>query len=124
MSEAPAIRDNFVWRTAVCLAPILIWAAHFGAVYGGTHVTCAVSGDAVDEGLSNFLILGVTVVAMVAISAIGLGARRLLGSGGPPRETEAKSFLVRVAEGLALLSFIGVGWAGLASVFLPTCADR
>ena len=116
--------DRFVRRTAVSLAPILLWAAHFGMVYGGAHVACETVDGAIGEPLADIAVWGVTGLVVLVLVGIGLRARSLLSAGESSGDANSNDFLVHVVHALTVLSLLGVIWAGAAVNFMPTCATR
>ena len=80
MSKSDA-NDRFVRRTAVSLAPILLWAVHFGLVYGGAHVACTTSDGPIGELGADIAVWGVTGAVVLALVGVGLRVRSLLSGG-------------------------------------------
>lgn len=123
MSKSDA-NDRFVRRTAVSLAPILLWAAHFGLIYGGAHVACATTDGPIDEPLADIAVWGVTGLVVLVLVGIGLRAHILLSAGESSGRASSNDFLVHVVHALTLLSLLGVIWAGAAVNFMPACGTR
>jgi hypothetical protein len=110
------------WRaTLFSLLGPLLWALHFGAVYGGQHVACAPP-----VSLSPALIRIAIVVATLAAAA-----PLLAGAVAPQRvmnvfsltgyEDATRRFLAGTMRILCLLSLFGVVWAGSAALLLGAC---
>lgn len=114
----PARDPHFLRLTMTSLSGPLIWALHFGAVYGGQHVAC--ERQLLAGGLTRTAIIIVTVVAAAAIGAVWASARRFLT---PDQQLQADlpAFLHLVTLFLLGLSLFGVIAAGLAGVMLPAC---
>lgn len=118
MTTPPARDPHFARLTFTSLSGPLIWALHFGAVYGGQHVAC--ERGLLSAGLTRTGIVLVTLLAALAIGAIWMCARRLL-TPDPPLQADLPAFLHLVTLFLLALSLFGVLAAGLASVMLPAC---
>lgn len=123
MSKSDA-NDRFVRRTTVSLAPILLWAVHFGLVYGGAHVACTTSDGPIGELAADIAVWGVTGAAVLALVGVGLRVRSLLSGGAGSGDENSNDFLVHIVQALTILSLLGVIWAGAAASFMPTCATR
>ena len=110
MSDTPRSRERFLLRTGLCLSGPLVWALHFGAVYGVGHVGCATS-----------LVGGQAMRAAVVIATLAalLGAAVLFGI---CRRVQERTFFRPVSLWLLGLSAYGICATGLAAIFLPACA--
>jgi hypothetical protein len=109
---------------ALCSGPI-VWAAHLAIVYGAHTLLCA-------RGYAGQMLLGVplapaivvvaTVAALLSLAGVMLAPR--LKSAPPRRRADRdppNSFEVRVMRLLALLSAIGVAWAGATAFIIAPC---
>lgn len=115
-------RGERFWRaTLFSLLGPLLWALHFGAVYGGQHVACAA-----ETGLSFQLIrtgiISATAVVAAPLLFASIAPRRTLKIFGLCGYDEPmRCFLAGTMRLLSLLSFFGVVWAGSAALFLDAC---
>ncbi|MGJ0484568.1 MAG: hypothetical protein ACR65R_08550 [Methylomicrobium sp.] len=103
--------------------PSIIWALHFGLVYGIQPVFCVVLGGDLAGFWAQMAVLGITVAALLALLLLIFKpdvVLRLEREGAA--RTSAGSFLTRVMQLLALLSVFGVLLGGSAALFLPACA--
>lgn len=94
---------------------VLIWAAHFLAIYGFTAIACArgfASAQWLGMGVLPLTIGAATAVAASALAAIVVQAMR----------TGRSSFTEWMAAALAGLALIAVLWEGLAVLLVPGCA--
>lgn len=119
----PPFHEKSVGTVVIALtAPSLIWAVHFGLVYGIQPVFCVILGGDRAGFWAQLAVLGITVAALLALLLLIFkpdAVLRLNGEGATP--TSAGSFLTRVMQLLALLSVFGVLWGGSAALFLPAC---
>ncbi len=85
---------------------VVIWAAHFGIVYGGQAVACAADRP----GLVTPLVLGASAVALALLLVVALAARR-----------HRHAFMGTMAMGIAALSALAVVWEAAPALALPSC---
>jgi hypothetical protein len=121
MSDDGAQVPSFVGTTAFCLVGPLVWAIHFGVVYGVHHVACRstqISGRSIE-----LVVLLASGVALAFLAAAALMptplAHALRAWHGRGKLAE---FLVGTMRLLALLSMFGIGWAGSAALYLSACS--
>ena len=106
------------------LGPI-IWAAHMTAIYFSQSMLCA-------HGLANSSVAGIDVVpgivAAATIAALAILFAAILLPGSTARIARAagspiaeRTFHRRIMAALAILSAVGVAWAGLAVIFVQDC---
>jgi hypothetical protein len=109
------MREDFTRRTLRMFAGVLIWAAHFTAIYAFHTLACALRlSDASWGGAHGvtWFIAGVTVVAGAALVAVITAARR---AGTDVFE----NWLTGTVGALAL---VAVAWQGFFTVFMvPAC---
>jgi len=109
------------------LAGPIIWAAHLLLVYGPQSALCAfrVTGMAAAEPwLISALVAGVTVLAMAAIALILWRPRRTARFFRFDTASDGqRSFVISVMRLLAVLSLIGIAWAGATTLLLAPCAQ-
>ena len=117
MSE-PAREPHFIRLTATSLAGPLIWALHFGAVYGGQHVACATG--LLTPGLTRLGVGVATIAAVLAILMVWAHAKRLV-TPARPVSADVPAFLEAVTLFLLGLSLFAILAAGLAGILLPAC---
>jgi len=100
---------------AMLIGPI-VWALHFLAIYGGHAMLCA-RAAAIDPSA---VVAVATVIAIAILVAAlrfrGAAARLLRAAPAAPR-----SFQGRAMTLLALLSMLGIAWAGATVAALPAC---
>lgn len=104
----------------------LLWALHFLVVYGGHASLCAVGVEAGVVGLPLPLALvwAATLLALAGIAAGLVWPRQVQGFLHAVSLVEIDNrLLVRIMRLLALLSFLAVVFAGLASLIVPYCAQ-
>ena len=117
MSE-PGTDPRFIRLTLTSLAGPLIWALHFGAVYGGQHIACSAS-----EAGTLPIRLGIivaTLIAGLALLVVFAHARKLVRP-APPAGADVPAFLHSVTRYLLGLSLLAVLASGLAGLMLPGC---
>lgn len=106
------------------LAGPLIWVLHFAVLYGIQHVACATLGGNRADFLIQASVIVATVAALLALLLTIVKTDvvlRLDRNAEMPKNTQA--FLLGMMRLLALLSFFGVLWAGIAAFFLPACGS-
>jgi hypothetical protein len=103
----------------------LLWAAHLTIIYGASTLICAMGeGDPAAARDVGVVILVATAVALAVISftaAYPRPARTLLKVRSNSASTAA--FLDRAMQTLAVLSFIGIAWAGATVVMITPCGQ-
>ncbi len=114
----PAGDPRFIRVTLTSLAGPLVWALHFGAVYGGQHVACRIA----DPGNASLriAIAGVTAVAILVLVFIFLNVRQLVRP-APPFDQDVPTFLRAVSLSLIGLSLFAIVATALAGLMLPSC---
>jgi hypothetical protein len=110
---------------AGAVAGLLVWAAHFGVVYGANAVACerGLTGRTLlGQPLVPALVLGATAVALAALALVWLRAWRRLehGLAGQEGEDEPR-FLLWLTAAVSLLSALAVLWQGLPVLFVRPC---
>jgi hypothetical protein len=111
---------------AAAIAGLVVWAVHFGVVYGANAVACerGLEGRALlGHPLVPAVVLGATALALAAVALVGLRAWRRLehGLAGEEGEDEPR-FLVWLTAATALLSALAILWEGLPALFVRPCA--
>ncbi|HYC37993.1 MAG TPA: hypothetical protein VEC19_16305 [Usitatibacter sp.] len=97
-------------RRALWMASgVLVWAAHFTAIYGFTGLACARGWT----GAVAWVVGAATALALTACVAII--ARSW---------TRRFDFLAAVAVGLAAFALVAVLWEGLSITMVPACVSR
>lgn len=106
------------------LAGPLIWVLHFAVVYGIQHVACAMVAGNRAGVLVQASVIVATVVALLALllPIVKPNILQRMDRNGVIQKT-TKAFLAELMRLLALLSFFGVLWAGIAAFFLPACGS-
>ena len=103
---------DFTRLTAASLAGILIWSAHFGIVYGGQHIACAIDGADLVKPLN----LGASGLALIILGICYVWNQRILGQTGD-------RFLHKVSRWLILLSAFAVVGVTATVFILPACGS-
>jgi hypothetical protein len=105
------------------LAGPIAWAAHLAFVYFVQSMLCA-------HGLAAAAVAGIPIVpaavGMATAVFLLVAAGAALFEGDRSREDEGagsdRGFLRRTRLWLALLSALGIAWAGVSAFALPACA--
>ena len=110
------------------VAGMLIWAVHFGLVYGANAVACArgfAGGELLGLPLVPALVLGATAVALAAVGWIGWRARRRLHAdlSGEDGEDDPQ-FTVWLTYAVALVSALAILWEGMPVFVVDPCGPR
>lgn len=91
---------------AASILGAIIWAAHFGVIYGGQAVACAAGRP----GLVPPIVIGSSAVALVLLLvAVGMAWRHRHG------------FMGAMAIGIAALSALAIVWEAAPALALPSC---
>jgi hypothetical protein len=111
---------GFVRKSLFLLAGLLIWAAHFGVIYGFNGLACA-------RRFAGVVVLGIGIVPLVVTAATLLG---LAVTGGvlvaalrhdPSRASVSDAFLRQTTVAVAALSLVAIAWNGLPALIVPPC---
>ncbi len=105
---------------------LLVWAAHFGAVYVLNAIAC-------ERGLAGLRVLGLplvpagvlglTAIALLAVGALALGPWRRLEHGLAGQEGEDdESFLPWFTLAVALLAALAILWEAVPALIVAPCA--
>ena len=123
-TSKPAFSEKFIGIALLALAGPFIWVVHFAVVYGVQHIACATLGNRAEFWLETSIIV-VTIVALLALLALIVKPDDILQylDRNQLRQETTKIFFSGMMRLLALLSFFGVLWVGLALFFLPICAS-
>ncbi|WP_292435755.1 hypothetical protein, partial [Methylobacter sp.] len=99
------------------------WVVHFAVVYGVQHIACVTLGNRAEFWVEISIIV-VTIVALLALLVLIVkpDVLQYLDRDQVRQET-TKIFFSAIMRLLALLSFFGVLWSGIALFFLPTCGS-
>lgn len=120
--ERYSATPGFVLRSLLVTGPLLLWAVHFGAVYGVNTVVCSFFPEAgtgpVRLGPAQ---IGVAVATAAALLALALNAMVAGIAGRGLDERGPGLFLTRVTRGLAALSALAVIWNALPAALVQAC---
>ena len=94
--------STFLWMSAGAL----VWAAHFGTIYGGTALACA-------RGVPSLV---PWVVALSTLAGVGITAAIIVRS-YPQRD----DFSHRMAAAVAAIAIVAMLWEALAGLVVRTC---
>lgn len=122
-TSKPAISEKFIGIALLSLAGPFIWVLHFAVVYGVQHIACATLENRAEFWIAASIIV-VTVVALLALLVLIVkpDVLQYLDRNQIRQET-TKEFFSAIMRLLALLSFFGVLWSGIALFFLPACGS-
>lgn len=115
--------EKFIGVALLSLAGPLIWVLHFAVVYGVQHIVCFTLGNRADFWVE-VSIIAITVAALLALVLL-IAKPDILqypDNGRIGQET-TKMFFSGIMRLMALLSFFGVLWSGIALFFLPACGS-
>lgn len=108
--------------------PLVVWALHFMACYVTAALWCGrVAGRLGSLGVPRTAIAIYTVIALLAIAAIGWRGYRAhaSGAGEPPHDEDTPEdrhrFLGLASLLLSGLAAVAVVYSGLTAVFIETC---
>ena len=107
------------WRLAGIAMPMLVWALHFVAVYSLQGLACA--GHA-SRPAAIAAMLGLTVLAWLAIAWLGLRALRARREAGNDAHGRLRRFATTVTALLAPLAAMAVLFTAMPILLLPPCA--
>jgi hypothetical protein len=117
--------SRFTATTFRMLSGLLIWAAHFGVIYGLTGLACA-------RGFADVRWLGIDVVAwgigIVTLAALG-GALAMIYSAAEgawrvtaPEGRETPHFIEWMTVASGAVAIVAIVWEALPVLLVPTCA--
>ncbi len=115
--------EKFIGIALLSLAGPFIWVVHFAVVYGVQHIACVTLKNRADFWVEISIIV-ITVVALLALLLLIVKPdvlQRL--DRNQTRQETTKEFFSGIMRLLALLSFFGVLWSGIALFFLPACGS-
>lgn len=115
--------EKFIGIALLSLAGPFIWVLHFAVLYGVQHIACVTLGNYADFWVKAWIIV-ITVAALLALVLL-IAKPDILQrlDSGQIRQATTKEFFSETMRLLALLSFFGVLWSGIALFFLPTCGS-
>jgi hypothetical protein len=100
---------GFVATTLRMTAGILVWAVHFGAIYGFTSLACGRGLAVPVPGV----VVAASVVAVTVLAAALAPAWRARRAG---------EFADRIALGLGGFALVAIAFETLAALMVPACA--
>jgi hypothetical protein len=104
---------GFLGDVLLGLSGLLVWAGHFLLVYVATALLCARTSAG---AFIPFFILLATVLAVAALAAVAVLARRRLR-----HESSGRRLLARLAIFGAAIALVAVIWQAMPAGFLPSC---
>lgn len=116
------MRERFLGKMLFLNAGLLLWAAHFGFVYGLTGLVCARGLGTAWTAALPFVVAFATVIAaglcLVVLFMVLIG--RGPGIAGEP-EGALRVFWRSVSGGIAAFGFVAVVWTGIPVLMIDTC---
>jgi hypothetical protein len=107
---------SFTRTTLRMFCGVIIWAMHFGLIYGYTALACA-------RGFADTKWLGVSVVTAVIVGATVLAVGLVLASVVPAIRAGLGSFENWITAGTGAFALLAIAWEGFVPVFIvPICA--
>jgi uncharacterized protein involved in cysteine biosynthesis len=108
-------------------AGLLIWAAHFGVIYGVTALVCArrlADVAILGLGLVPFTIAIATLIALLAAGLVlALAVGDLRAARHAPERDQTRVFLSYMTATVAGLAIVAIAWDALpALIVVPACA--
>ena len=107
-------RYSFLGTLLLVLAGPLIWATHLLVIYGTSTILSAQA----TPGRSSGIVIGAATLLALAVLAIVLRGSEGSAQGGEGENVHR--FLEDLKRLLAILSGLGILWAGSTVLFLPT----
>lgn len=124
MTKTPPGVEKFWIVTFLSLAGPLIWAIHFGFVYGVQHLLCSSIAPGANETPLTIFVMAATIGALIPLAFLGLWPSRAYEIAGIRLQAEAASaFLIGAMRAATLLSVTGVLWVGAAALFVGGCTS-
>ena len=94
---------------------VIIWAVHFGLIYGYTALACA-------RGFADTKWLGLSVVTAVIVAATVLAIGATLAFVVPAMRAGLGSFENWMTAGIGAFALLAIVWEGFVPVFIvPVC---
>ncbi len=112
------MRNGFSRTFLFMLAGPIIWAAHFLFIYSVHGVACArptLHGAWAGIPVSSWIIVGASLLALIAMALIYLRLRTRMPHIGDP------GFLPWLAGTLSLLSAVAIIWETIPVLWVPAC---
>lgn len=106
-------RYSFFGTLLLVLAGPLIWATHLLVIYGTSTILSAQAAP----GRSPGIVIGAATLFALALLAVVLGGNEGPAQGG--EDVNVHRFLENLKRLLAILSGLGILWAGSTVLFLP-----
>lgn len=114
-----------LWR--IVFSPV-VWVFHFLACYIVTAIVCAKTPVGNEITQLRWFILGITFASLVGIAVIGWRSWKQWGfiddgvkTQNLPTEEHRHEFLAHASFLLSIVSFIGVCYVAVPSLFLDSC---
>jgi hypothetical protein len=123
MTSRQLFSEKFIGIALLSLAGPFIWVLHFAVVYGVQHFFCAILESRADFWVDASII----TITLIALSVLVLLIAKPDILQGLDRhqaiQESSQIFFSGVMRLMALLSFFGVLWSGIALFFLPACGS-
>jgi hypothetical protein len=104
----------------------LVWAVHLTIVYATHTIACArgsVLRAAFGVDLTQAAVAAVTVAALALLTAAVVRQRRRCAAAPSTESEPLASFTNSVMMMLVALSAVGIAWAGLTALIVPSCSS-
>ena len=102
---------TFTRTTLRMYSGAVIWAVHFGVIYGFTALACA-------RGFADTRLLGVSVVTAAILGATVLAAGAVLAFVVPALRAGLGSFENWMTTGTGAFALLAIVWEGFVPVFI------
>jgi hypothetical protein len=112
------MNERSLSKTAWATAPLLVWAAHFAALYGIVAAQCSPAAAHAEPSLA--LLWVVSALAVGACAALLWRARQALAPHASPRAPQTS--LAQLAQAAsALLALAAIAWTSVPLLLLGGC---
>ena len=116
----PTVTEGFAARAWRGTSPLLIWAAHFVALYASTEIACELELHRWQLGNVPALAAGLWLLTAAAVAV--LAGLSVTGLRNHMRRPDTSSTPDAVHMGAAVLALVGVVWSAVALALAPLCA--
>lgn len=118
--------QRFIGPTLFMLAGLVVWAAHFTAIYGLNAVVCARGFAAASIIALPVVPLGVTILTLLAVAGLAgpaylawVGRHPSMPDGSGP---EVARFVRQMTILVSAIAAVGVIWEAVPAFLIPPCS--